>query len=340
MYIVTGGAGFIGANLVAALNARDIRDVVVVDDLSQADKFRNLTDCEVADYLDKRDFVRVMQARASRQRVKAVFHQGACSDTMEHNGAYMMENNFEYSKIVLHYCQARRIPLLYASSAAIYGAGKVFREERAHEAPLNVYGYSKFLFDQYVRRLLPKKTAPIVGLRYFNVYGDREQHKGRMASVAFHHFEQYRRDGKVRLFEGCDGYAAGEQRRDFISVEDVAAVNLYFLDHPNRSGIYNVGTGRSQTFNDVALAVINAFRVQSGAAALLLIEAQASGLVEYIPFPDALKGKYQSFTQADIGALRKAGYRREFLTVEQGVARYVQRLKGKTPNPSSFQGEG
>ncbi len=193
MFIVTGGAGFIGANLVAALNTRGIKDIVVVDDLTQADKFSNLTDLDIADYLDRREYLRQIQSNSSRARIKAVFHQGACSDTMEHNGAYMMENNFEYSKAVLHYCQSRKIPLIYASSAAVYGAGKVFHEGPDHEAPLNVYGYSKLLFDQYVRRVLPKKTAPIVGLRYFNVYGDREQHKGRMASVAFHHFQQFRR---------------------------------------------------------------------------------------------------------------------------------------------------
>ena len=329
MYIVTGGAGFVGANLVAALNARGIRDIVVVDNLEHADKFRNLTDCEIADYRDKRDFLRLVESGGLKGRVKAVFHQGACSDTMERDGVYMMQNNYEYSKALLNHCQRRRIPFLYASSAAVYGGGKVFREERGHEAPLNVYGYSKFLFDQYVRRILPKKTAQIVGFRYFNVYGPREQHKERMASVAFHHFQQYRSNGKVRLFDGCDGYAAGEQRRDFVSVEDVVAVNLYFLDRPRRSGIYNVGTGRSQTFNDVALAVINSVRERNGAPQTSLKEAQQKGLIEYIEFPDDLKGKYQSFTQADIGALRKAGYRREFLTVEQGVARYVQEFLQK-----------
>jgi len=326
MYVVTGGAGFIGANVVAALNARGIRDVLVVDNLEHGDKFRNLVDCDIADYLDQQEFLRVLQEAPRKRRFKAVFHQGACSDTTERNGAYMLENNYAYSKAVLHFCQERRIPLIYASSAAVYGAGKVFREERACEAPLNVYGYSKFLFDQYVRRVLPRRMAQIVGLRYFNVYGDREQHKGRMASVAFHHFQQFRADGRVRLFEGCDGYGAGEQRRDFVSVEDVVAVNLHFLDHPKRSGIFNVGTGRAQTFNDVALAVINTLRAEGGAAPVTLGEAQAQGLIEYIPFPEDLRGKYQSFTQADISALRKAGYRGEFLTVEQGVARYVRRL--------------
>jgi ADP-L-glycero-D-manno-heptose 6-epimerase len=323
MIVVTGAAGFVGANLVAGLNKRGIKDILAVDHLAHADKFRNLTDCEIADYIDKAEFLRLLQSGASRPRFKAVLHQGACSDTMETDGAYMMQNNFAYSKEVLHYCQHRKIPLVYASSAAVYGAGKTFKEERAHESPLNIYGYSKFLFDQYVRRGLPKKTAQIVGLRYFNVYGDREQHKGRMASVAFHHFRQFTSEGKVKLFEGSDGYAAGEQRRDFISVEDVVAVNLHFLDQRKRSGIYNVGTGRSQTFNDVALAVVNALRTHGGKSKLSLAQAQAEGAIEYIPFPAALKGKYQSFTQADISALRKAGYRREFLTVEQGVDRYM-----------------
>ena len=330
MYVVTGGAGFIGANIVKALNDRGIKDILVTDDLERADKFQNLVDCEIADYFDKRAFPEKLSESRFFKKFKAVFHEGACSDTMEHNGAYMMQNNYEYSKTLLHYCQAKKIPFLYASSAAVYGAGKVFRESRDHEAPLNVYGYSKFLFDQYVRRLLPKKTAQIAGFRYFNVYGDREQHKGRMASVAFHQFNQYLESGKVKLFCGNDGYADGEQRRDFVSVEDVAAVNLFFLDHPNKSGIFNVGTGRSQPFNDVALTVVNRMREHEGKPALNLQQAQSEGLIEYIEFPGALKGKYQSFTQADIGALRKLGYKREFLTVEQGVGRYIVRLLAKS----------
>lgn len=326
MIVVTGGAGFIGANLVRALNARGINEVLVVDNLEKGDKFRNLSDCEIADYLDKRDFLERLERKAFGRKLKAVLHEGACSDTMEHNGAYMMRNNYEYSKQLLHYCQAQKVPLLYASSAAVYGAGREFREDRACESPLNVYGYSKFLFDQYVRRLLPKKTAQIVGFRYFNVYGPREQHKGRMASVAFHHFHQFRETGKVRLFEGSHGYAPGEQRRDFVSVEDVVAVNLYFLDHPGKSGIFNVGTGRAQTFNDVAAAVINTLRQARGEPPLSLAELQRQGFIEYIPFPAGLKEKYQAYTQADITLLRQAGYKKPFLTVEQGVARYVEQL--------------
>lgn len=329
MYVVTGGAGFIGANLVKALNDRGEKDILVVDDLEHGDKFKNLVDCEIADYLDKRDFLERIQSGEFKKKFKAILHEGACSDTMEHNGVYMMGNNYEYSRVLLHYCQAKRVPYLYASSAAVYGAGKVFRESREHESPLNVYGYSKWQFDQYVRRLLPKKTAPIAGFRYFNVYGDREQHKGRMASVAFHHFNQYRDAGKVKLFEGCDGYGDGEQRRDFISIEDVAAVNMFFLEHPQKSGIFNVGTGRAQPFNDVAAAVINAFRKRAGQPAAGIGTLVDERQVEYIPFPEALKGKYQSFTQADIAALRRAGYKKTFLTVEEGVGRYISRLMDK-----------
>ena len=329
MVVVTGGAGFIGANIVKGLNDRGIGDILVVDNLEKGDKFRNLTDCEIADYLDKREFIaRVERGDFGRAKFKAIFHEGACSDTMEHNGAYMMQNNYEYSKTLLHYCQAKKIPYLYASSAATYGAGKIFKETREHEAPLNVYGYSKFLFDQYVRRILPKKTAPIAGFRYFNVYGPREQHKGRMASVAFHHFNQFRETGKVKLFEGSDGYGNGEQRRDFISVEDVVSVNFWFLDHPGKSGIFNVGTGRAQPFNDIASSVVNGLRQSAGKPALSLADLQREGILEYIAFPEALKGKYQSFTQADMSTLRKAGYKKDFLTVEQGVSRYIQSLLG------------
>ncbi|MCS7100211.1 MAG: ADP-glyceromanno-heptose 6-epimerase, partial [Burkholderiaceae bacterium] len=254
-----------------------------------------------------------------------VFHQGACSDTMESDGRYMMQNNYRYSLALLEWCQQQRVPLIYASSAAVYGLGPAFREERACERPLNVYGYSKFLFDQVVRRRLPQLSAPVVGLRYFNVYGPRESHKGRMASVAFHHFHQFRTEGRVKLFEGSHGYADGEQRRDFIHVDDVVAVNLFFWQRP-QSGIYNVGTGRAQPFNDVALAVVNALRAAQEQPPLSLQEAVAAGLIEYIRFPEALRGKYQAFTEADPARLRAAGFDRPMKSVQQGVAAYVQWL--------------
>ncbi len=328
-YVVTGAAGFIGANIVKALNERGETNIIAVDNLTKADKFKNLVDCEIADYLDKKDFIGLVETGVLDGSVEAVFHEGACSDTMETDGRYMMENNYRYSVSLLKFCQDNDAPFLYASSASVYGAGRVFREEREHEGPLNVYGYSKFLFDQYVRRMWDERSAQIVGFRYFNVYGPREQHKGRMASVAFHFFNQYREHGKVRLFEGCDGYGNGEQRRDFVSVEDIVKVNLWCLDNPEVSGIFNLGTGRCQSFNDVAVAAVNACRAHDGQPPLALAEMQGQGIIEYMAFPEALKGKYQSYTEADMGALRAAGYDAPFFTVEEGTTRYVNYLAGK-----------
>jgi len=324
MIVVTGAAGFIGCNLVKALNQRGEDDIVAVDNLTRGDKFRNLVDLRIADYLDKEEFLRKLSLGSFDGEVSSVLHQGACSDTMEGNGRYMLDNNYRYSCELLDFCQAEEVPLIYASSAAVYGAGDVFREDARYERPLNVYGYSKLLFDQIVRRRWHDNTAQVVGLRYFNVYGLGEAHKQRMASVAHHFCNQYRSEGRVKLFEGSGGFAAGEQRRDFVSVEDVVNANLYFLDHPAQSGIYNVGTGRAQTFNEVASATINALRSHTGERGLTIEEMRAQGLLEYIAFPAGLKEKYQSFTQADIGQLRKAGYAAPFLTVEEGVARYVE----------------
>ena len=324
--IVTGAAGFIGSNIVKALNERGITDIVAVDNLTRGEKFANLAECEIAHYLDKHEFIRqVREHILPFTNIQAVFHDGACSDTMEHNGLYMMDNNYQYSLDLLDWCQDERIPYLYASSAAVYGKGEVFREERELEQPLNVYGYSKFLFDQVVRRRMAEGlTAQVAGFRYFNVYGPREQHKGRMASVAFHHFNQYREQGYVNLFGAYDGYGEGQQSRDFVSVEDVVKVNLFFFDHPEISGIYNLGTGRSQPFNDLAAATVNACRAAEGKEKMSLQQLVDAELIRYIPFPDALKGKYQSFTEADITQLREAGYEEPLYDVEQGVSRYVK----------------
>ena len=228
----------------------------------------------------------------------------------------MMRNNFDYSKILLHYCLDRDIPLLYASSAAVYGAGRIFKEQEQYERPLNVYGYSKALFDRYVRRLLPDAHSQVVGLRYFNVYGPREQHKNAQASVAFHCNTQLATSGRIRLFEGSDGYADGEQCRDFLYATDAVAANLWFLEHPEISGIFNLGSGRCQSFNEVAQAVI-AWR--------------GRGEIEYIPMPAALAGCYQSFTESDDSALLAAGYEAPFKTVEQGVTEYMQWLNAARP---------
>ncbi len=312
MIIVTGGAGFIGSNLVLALNSRGYDNILVVDNLKNGFKFNNLVDCQIADYLDKDLFLsKLQQGDFQAENIVAVFHQGACSTTTEWDGRYMMENNYQYTKVLFHYCQQHKIPFIYASSAAVYGASGQFKEERAFEAPLNVYGYSKFQFDQYLRKRLPKLQSQAVGLRYFNVYGPREAHKGSMASVAFHLNNQLLESGKLRLFEGCDGYADGEQLRDFVYVGDVADINLWFLDNPEVSGIFNVGTGESRTFNAVGKAVI-AYHMR--------------GSIEYISFPDHLKGSYQSCTRANMDKLRAVGCKHQFKSVAEGVRLYMQWL--------------
>ncbi|MGV3572799.1 MAG: ADP-glyceromanno-heptose 6-epimerase [Ramlibacter sp.] len=327
--VVTGAAGFIGSNIVKGLNARGITDIIAVDDLTQGDKFRNLADLRIADYVDADTFYDVF-AQGAFGPVEAVFHEGACSDTMESDGKYMMENNYTVSCALFEACQALGTRLLYASSAAVYGGADTFREAPDFELPLNVYGYSKLLFDQRMRiecgADFGRAKAQVAGFRYFNVYGPREQHKGRMASVAFHQFNQFREQGKVKLFGEYGGYGPGEQTRDFVFVDDVVAVNLWFFDNPGKSGIFNLGTGRAQPFNDVAVGVINALHPGGVSDAA---DAVARGLLEYIPFPDALRGKYQCFTQADLSALRAAGCDHAFADVQAGVAEYMRVLAGQ-----------
>ena len=323
--VVTGAAGMIGSNLVHGLNAIGIDDVIAVDDLTDGPKYRNLLGAKLSDYFDRSEFYRRFTS-GDFGKVEAVLHEGACSDTMEHNGRYMMDTNYRCSKDLLDACQAQGVRLLYASSAATYGGSASFREEPQFEQPLNVYGYSKLLFDNVVRRVLPGVRTQVAGFRYFNVYGPREQHKGRMASVAFHHFNQIRDTGKVKLFGDYGGYAAGEQSRDFVFVDDVVAVNLWFLQNPQASGIFNLGTGRAQPFNDVAVATVNASRALKGEAPLSLAELVRRGFIEYVPFPEALVGKYQCFTQADLTQLRASGCHHAFADVASGVARYVDWL--------------
>ncbi len=313
MIVVTGGAGFIGCKLIRGLNRRGIDDVVCVDDLTDGHKFANLVDCRISDYLDKDDFADRLR-RGLAKRPEAVFHQGACTVTTEWDGRYMMETNYRYSVELFEYCLAERVPLIYASSAAVYGTSGSFAEDdAAAERPVNVYGYSKLLFDRYVRLRLPQAGSQVAGLRYFNVYGPGESHKGPMASVALHWDRQLGDTGELRLFEGSGGYEAGEQRRDFIHVDDIVKVNLWLLEHPEVSGVFNVGTGRSASFNDVARAVI---------------AWHGRGTIRYIPFPDELQSAYQSFTEADLGALRAAGYEEPFLDIESGVAAYLDAIHG------------
>jgi len=328
--VVTGAAGMIGSNIAHALAAAGADDIIAVDDLRDGQKFRNLLGAPISDYFDQEEFYGRF-ARRELGQVAAVFHQGACSDTMQHDGRLMLQNNYRCSRDLLQACQGQGVRLIYASSAAIYGSSSTFREQRPFERPLNVYGYSKLLFDDVVRRMLASASSQVaasqvVGLRYFNVYGPREQHKGRMASVAFHHFNQYRDSGKVRLFGDYGGYAAGQQARDFIHVDDVVAVNLWFLAHPQCSGVFNLGTGRAQPFNEVAHATVNSCRAERGEPALTLAQQVERGLIEYIPFPEALVGKYQCHTQADLTALRAVGVDHQFADVATGVRRYVHWL--------------
>lgn len=323
--LVTGAAGFIGCNNVLELNRRGFNDIIAVDNLSKSEKFLNLAKCSISDYFDKIDFIERLR-RDAVPVPEVIFHQGACSDTMETDGRYMMENNYRYTLDLFNFAQRHRIPFIYASSAATYGASQVFVEDVANEGPLNVYGYSKYLFDQVLRSHMNSLTAPVVGLRYFNVYGPHEQHKGRMASVAFHQYFQFKKEGRVKLFEGCLGYGNGCQMRDFVYVEDVINVAMYFMT-AGKSGIFNCGSGRAQPFNDVALTVVNSLTGSN----MTLEEAVTEGYIEYIPFPEALKGKYQAYTQADLGKLRAAGFQDRMQTVQEGTAKYMDYLSKTYP---------
>ncbi|MBS1098477.1 ADP-glyceromanno-heptose 6-epimerase [Gluconobacter sphaericus] len=323
--IVTGAAGFVGSNIVRGLNARGYTNIIAVDNLAKAEKFHNLVDLQISDYVDKTTFYESFTA-GKFGPVDAIFHEGACSDTMEHDGRYMLANNYATSKMLLDTCASTGVRLLYASSAATYGGSSEFIENPRFERPLNVYGYSKLLFDQVVRQSLPRIRSQVAGFRYFNVYGPHEQHKGRMASVAYHHFNQFRADGKVKLFGAYEGYGPGQQLRDFVYVDDVVAVNLWFFDNPGHSGVFNLGSGRAQAFNDVAHAVVNSLRSAQDQSALTLEQMVSDGIVEYIDFPQALIGKYQSFTQADLTCLRATGCDHIFADVATGVSSYVRSL--------------
>ena len=327
MIIVTGGAGFIGSNLVRGLNQRGYSNILLVDDLTDGNKVRNIESCDIQDYMDKDEFLNRLQQGLELGEPTAIYHQGACSDTMQTDGRFIMQTNYDYSKSLFHYCAEHRIPFIYASSASVYGGGETFKETPECEQALNAYAYSKLLFDRYVRKNAGMTQSQVIGLRYFNVYGKGEEHKGRMASVAYHFFNQYRDNGFVKLFAGSGGYGDGEQLRDFVWVEDVVDVNCHFLAHPEINGVFNVGTGRAQSFNDVATTVLNTLENSDKTTAQWIAEQK----IQYIPFPDALVGKYQSYTKADLSDLSIAGgYSKTFATVEQGVKRYVQQLLSNT----------
>ena len=313
MIIVTGGAGFIGSNIVHALNARGYRDILIVDDLEDGENYKNLRGLHFIDYQHKDDFLHLVEeGDFDGTDIDAIFHEGACSDTMEYDVNYMMKVNYAYSKALLHFAMGARIPFFYASSASTYGGGAHgFTEGDACEDALNPYAFSKLAFDRYVRQVIPEARSPIVGLRYFNVYGPQEHHKGKMASIFYQLYHQIMEMGEARLFRGTDGFADGEQRRDFVYVGDVVRVNLHFFENGGESGIYNCGTGVAHSYNEAARAVIAAL---------------GKGRITYRDFPEVLRGKYQNYTQADTTALLAAGYDGGFTPMEEAVKEYCDFL--------------
>lgn len=313
MIIVTGGAGFIGSALIASLNRRKITDILVVDQLGTDEKWKNLRNLAFADYVEKADLLEMILNKGLDRPIEAIFHLGACSDTTESDASYLLKNNYEYTKILAQWAAGNNVRFIYASSAATYGSGEAGfadAEDRIETlCPLNMYGYSKHMFDLWARRngLLGK----IVGLKYFNVFGPNEYHKGNMRSFIVKAFEQINACGTVRLFKSYESdYADGEQVRDFIYVKDAVEMTLFFLDNLNLGGLYNVGTGQARMWNDLVTAVFAAMGKEPK--------------IEYIDMPDSIRNQYQNFTRAEMAKLRKAGYDRDVMSLEDAIGEYVQ----------------
>lgn len=315
MIIVTGGSGFVGSNILKRLNAEGETDILVVDNLKKSDKYRNLVGATFSDYLSKEDFLSLLQAGQFGREVSAIFHQGACTDTLEYDGDYMMRNNYDYSKALLHFALDHKVPLIYASTAAVYGHAEVATEVPENEHPLNIYGYSKLAFDQYVRRNWADAQSTVVGLRYFNVYGNGESHKGKMSSMVYQFANQVKSTREAKLFGGIGKYGPGEQTRDFVYVKDLVEINMYFWKNPGKQAIVNAGTGVSSTWNDLANAVISTL---------------GYGEIKYIDFPESLKDKYQFNTRSDVSQLRSLGFDREFYSLQDGVRDYLTTMDAET----------
>ncbi len=315
--IITGGAGFIGSNLVKSLNDKGIFDIYIVDDLNSHFKKSYLEKLIYIKYFDKKDFRKLLQNK-QLPKAESIIHLGACSDTTEYNMQYLLDNNVAYSKDIFKYCLDSGIKFIYASSAAVYGDGvNGYNENVTKLWPLNPYAKSKYLFDEWVIKK-SHKPSTCVGLRFFNVYGPNEFHKGKMASMVFQAFNQVNDNGAIRLFKSYNKkYADGAQQRDFIYVCDVVDVIEFFLKQKNSTGIFNVGSGKARSFNDLAKALFKSMQKDEN--------------IQYIAMPKSLIAKYQYFTQADLDHLRSAGYKGSFTTIEEGIRKYVQEYLQKTP---------
>jgi ADP-L-glycero-D-manno-heptose 6-epimerase len=313
MIIVTGGAGFIGSALIAELNKRGITDILVVDELACDEKWKNLRNLSFADYIEKDDFLKMAIEDKLPGHIQAVFHLGACSTTTEKNASYLVKNNYEYTKLLAQRFNDKNIRFIYASSAATYGDGSAGFSDDEDKIdtlrPLNMYGYSKHLFDLWARRTgLFKK---IVGLKYFNAFGPNEYHKGDMRSFVLKAFEQINATGKVRLFKSYNhDYADGEQLRDFIYVKDAVDMTLFFLDNPKAAGLFNIGSGKARSWNDLVKAVFAAMNKKPN--------------IEFIDMPESIRNQYQYFTQAEMTKLHKTGYKKQTTSLEDAIRDYVQ----------------
>ena len=327
MIIVTGAAGMIGSAMVWKLNEMGRNDIIVVDKLRTEEKWLNLRKRDYADWVDRDELFNWLANPANAGKITGVVHMGACSATTERDGDFLMENNYGYSKKLWDFCAARQIPYVYASSAATYGAGElgynddVTPEELKKLQPLNKYGYSKKIFDDWAfkQSIAPKQWC---GLKFFNVYGPQEYHKGRMASMVFHTFNQYRDNSGVKLFKSHkEGFKDGEQLRDFVYLKDVVDVMYFLLTEKVESGVYNIGTGEARSFLDLSMATMRAASNNP--------ELKVEDVVEFIPMPEDLRGRYQYFTQASMEKLKRAGYTKKFTSLEEGVKDYVQNYLAK-----------
>ncbi len=327
MIIVTGAAGMIGSAMVWKLNEMGRNDIIVVDKLRTEEKWLNLRKRDYADWVDRDELFNWLANPANAGKITGVVHMGACSATTERDGDFLMENNYGYSKKLWDFCAVRQIPYVYASSAATYGAGElgynddVTPEELKKLQPLNKYGYSKKIFDDWAfkQSIAPKQWC---GLKFFNVYGPQEYHKGRMASMVFHTFNQYRDNGGVKLFKSHkEGFKDGEQLRDFVYLKDVVDVMYFLLTEKVESGVYNIGTGEARSFLDLSMATMRAASNNP--------ELKVEDVVEFIPMPEDLRGRYQYFTQASMEKLKRTGYTKKFTSLEEGVKDYVQNYLAK-----------